>query len=424
MGNMPYIEAINHSSVSLYDWVKQNPKMHIPALYTGNVPSILLTRAERFQDWFASYPGDGTLFFHDVLLSPLSMVQFKYHLYCPPEYSLFFNYLYSYKSSFTPKSCGVLTVFLQECPYLSVPLYKYRKQFDPDAFTALIDKVESYNSFQEYTYTTNDAGKYITRFIWQVILGYQAPLGICDNSILMHIYYGYTYTAIKRFFLLSTTKAVAKQHIENAYDVYKQTYLLFGIWQEDITLINSITDRKIPQMSSIKAMIHFHDMRTEELLAEQLAREKEQMALETQRYTWDALTEVIKTVSPEWYIPEYATEIRIRGQQHHNCIGGYIERHFHPHENNFKMLLLFTDYCEAEVHITLGEVKISKEKYYGEFLVKSGECNGCTNASIQQAKTSYNNDIPPSDIKELEKITLVFRKLPAEFFDPVVKQSE
>jgi hypothetical protein len=114
MANKPYIESINQnrSSLSVYEWVKTNPKNNIPALYKGKVPPILLTRISRFQDWFTSYPGDGTLFFHDVLLSPLSGAQFEYHRYCPKEYSLFFNYLYSYKSCFTPKSRGVLTLFL------------------------------------------------------------------------------------------------------------------------------------------------------------------------------------------------------------------------------------------------------------------------------------------------------------------------
>ena len=159
----------------------------------------------------------------------------------------------------------------------------------------------------------------------------------------------------------------------------------------------------------------------EELLAEQLALEKEQMAMETHQHRWDALAEVIKTVSPEWYIPEYASEIRIRGRQHHNCVGAYVDRHFRPCEQNFKMLLLFTDYCEAEVHITFGVVRIKKEKYYGEFLVKSGQCHGCISAKIQQAKTAYNKDIPLSDKKVLEEIMLAFKKLPAEFFNPVRK---
>jgi len=142
--------------------------------------------------------------------------------------------------------------------------------------------------------------------------------------------------------------------------------------------------------------------------------------LETQRHTWDALAEVIKTVSPEWYIPEYASEIRIRGQQHRNCIGGYIDRHFQPHKNNFKMLLLFTDYYEAEVHIYLGEVTVKSEKYYGEFLVKSGQNHGCVSAKIMQAKTAFNKDIPSSDKKELEEIITAFKGLPAEFFNPVL----
>ena len=85
------------------------------------------------------------------------------------------------------------------------------------------------------------------------------------------------------------------------------------------------------------------------------------------------------------------------------------------------MLLLFTDYCEAEVHITFGVVKIKREKYYGEFLVKSGQYRGCIYANILQAKTAYNKDIRQKEKKELEKILLAFKKLPAEFFNPVLK---
>ena len=165
MANLPYIETINkrQHSFSLYHWVKQNPQKHISEIYDNKTPFALLTRVDRFRNWFGKYPGDGVLFFHDDLLSPLSEV-FPRYTYCfdyPDEYNKLFNYLYSFASCFTVKSRGALAVFLLECPPLAIPLYKYRKNFDPNVFTNLIEKMDVYKSFNEYL--QGDAGKHITQ---------------------------------------------------------------------------------------------------------------------------------------------------------------------------------------------------------------------------------------------------------------------
>ncbi|MDR0316954.1 MAG: hypothetical protein LBH89_00660, partial [Lactococcus lactis] len=120
----------------------------------------------------------------------------------------------------------------------------------------------------------------------------------------------------------------------------------------------------------------------------------------------------IREVSPEWYIPEYTSDIRLRGQQHHNCVGSYVERHYKPVENNFKMLLLFTDFCEAEVHLFFKEVIVDGKVFLG-----------CTDAKIQQAKTAFNKDISREDLSELKKIIKVFINQPAEYFNPVSKNT-
>jgi len=406
MGNLSYIESLSkqlHSN-SLYHWVKQNPKKRISEIYNNKTPSVLLKRADRLQDWFGKYPGDGVLFFHDNLLSPLSEVfpRYTYNNH-PDEYNKFFNYLYSFASSFTIKSRGALAVFLLECPPLAVSLYKYRKNFDPKAFTNLIGKMSVYRSFNEYI--QGDAGKYITQFIWEAILLNKVTLNICDNNIFMYLYYGYTYTAIQRFFFLSNSRAALKEHITNAYNKYKETSLLIDDWQEDIIELYSNTNRMIPQMSSIKAMERFHDLKAEEIL-------EQQRAFETYQHIWDTLSAVIREVSPEWYLPEYTLDIRLRGQQHHNCVGSYVERHYRPVENNFKMLLLFTDFCEAEAHLFFEEVIVDGKAFLG-----------CIDVKIQQAKTAYNRDISKSDLSELKEVIKVFINLPAEDFNPVIRKT-
>jgi len=156
-------------------------------------------------------------------------------------------------------------------------------------------------------------------------------------------------------------------------------------------------------MSSIKAMERFHDLQTEEIL-------KQQRAQDLNQYTWDVLSAAIKDVSPEWYLPEYPSDIQIRGQQHHNCVGAYVDRHYTPVKNNSKMLLLFTDFCEAEVHLSFGEI------------IKEGKAFlGCIDVRLQQAKTAYNRDISNDNLSELRKVIKVFKKQPAENFNPVIK---
>jgi hypothetical protein len=406
MANLSYIETITkrQHSFSLYHWVKQNPKKRISEIYKNKTPDALLKRADRFQDWFGKYPGDGVLFFHDVLLSPLSEVFPMYtHNNHPEEYNKFFNYLYSFADSFTVKSRGALAVFLLKCPPLAVPLYKYRKNFDPNAFTNLIEKMSVYRSFNDYF--MEDAGKYITQFIWEAILLHKVTLNVCDNNIFMHLYYGYTYTAIQRFFFLSTTRAAIKEHITNAYNKYKETGLLLNNWNEDVISLYSNANRMIPQMSSIKAMERFHDLKADEIL-------EQQRAFETCQHTWDTLSAAIREVSPEWYLPEYTSDIRLRGQQHHNCVGGYVERHYKPVENNFKMLLLFTDFCEAEAHLSFKEIVVEGKAFLG-----------CIDAKIQQAKTAYNEDISKEDLSELKKIIKTFINMPAENFNPVIRKT-
>ena len=407
MSNLSYIETINKQqqhSYSLYNWVKQNPKKHISEIYDNKTPLALLKRAERFQIWFGKYPGDGVLFFHDDLLSPLSEVFPKYnHHDHSDEYNKLFNYLYSFACCFTVKSRGALAVFLLECPPLAVSLYKYRKNFDPDAFTNLIEKMSSNRSFNEYI--QGDEGKHITQFIWETILLHKVNLNVCDNKIFMYLYYGYTYTAIQRFFVLSTSRAALKEHITNAYNSYRETSLLLDNWEEDIVRLYSAANRMIPQMSSIKAMERFHDLKAEEIL-------EHQKAFETYQHTWDTLSAAIKDVSPEWYLPEYTLDIRLRGQQHHNCVGSYVERHYKPVENNFKMLLLFTDFCEAEVHLFFGEVVKDSKVFLG-----------CTEAKILQAKTAYNRDISKKDLSELNEVIKVFLNMSAEDFCPVSRNT-
>jgi len=403
MGNLPYLESIvkYKQTYSLYSWVKKNPKKHISEIYDNATPDALLVRADRFQVWFRKYPGDGVLFFHDDLLNPLSEVSPKYtsgnH---PEEYNKLFNYFYSFASSFTVKSRGALAIFLLECPPLAVPLYKYRKNFNPGAFTDLIEKMSVYRSFFEYV--QGDAGKFITQFIWEAILLQKVTTNVCDNNMFMYLYYGYTYTAIQRFFFLSTSRAALKEHITTAYNKYKETSLLLNNWQEDVIRLYSYDNRLIPQMSSIKAMERFHDLKAEEIL-------EQQRAFETYQHKWETLSDLIRNVSPEWYLPEYTSDIRLRGQQHHNCVGSYIERHYKPVEYNFKMLLLFTDFCEAEVHLFFREMVIDGKAFLG-----------CIDVKILQAKTAYNKDISISDLSELKKVVKVFLKQPAEDFNPVI----
>ena len=404
MGNLSYIESINKqpSSFSLYRWVKQNPVKRIQLLYDDKTPIDLLKRADRFIKWFGKYPGDGVLFFHDDLLSPLSEVFPRYtYVNHPKEFNKFYNYLYSFASCFTIKSRGALAVFLFNCPPLTVSLYNYRKNFDPDAFTNLIEKISVYKSFNEYT--KGDAGKYITQFIWETIFSNKIALNVCDNNVFMHLYYGYTYTAIQRFFFLSTSKAALKEHIDIAYNKYKETGLLMDCWTEDIISLYSAPNRVIPQMSSIKAMERFHDLKAEEIL-------EQQRALDTHQYLWEILSNEIKEASPEWYLPEFASDILIRGQQHHNCVGSYVERHYKPVEDNFKMLLLFTDFCEAEAHLSFGQITIKGKTFLG-----------CNNVKIMQAKTAYNKDISKTELLELKEVIKVFLKKPAEIFNPVIR---
>jgi len=256
-----------------------------------------------------------------------------------------------------------------------------------------------------HSYTLDSASKHITQFFWQAILGYQVPVSICDNSVFLHLYYGYTFQAIQRFFILSNTKAAVKQHLIIAYNTYRHTHLLLNTWHENPALLFIQKNRPIQQMSSIKAMQKFHDLKTEDIIREQRIREK-------YCYTWDELLKIIQKICPEWYIPERATDIRMRGLEHHNCVAAYSDRHFRSAKllaGNKKTLLLFTDFYEAEVTITMAELLDIKNSNY----------IGCSSAKLQQATTEYNKALPESEISELIKIVRAFQKLPAEYFNPV-----
>jgi hypothetical protein len=398
MANLPYIESINipRPHLSLYHWVKEDPEKRISILYSeankDKMPRALYKRALRFRNWFESYPGDGVLYFHDDLLSELAEISPRNSYYKPDEYNKFFNYLYSFRSGFTAKSKGVLAFLLLDCPYLAVPLYNHRKKFNPGAFTKLINKFKI-DSFQEYIESDNN--KLISQFLWHPILGRLPPLSVCDDEVLLDLYFGYTHTALKRFFLMSTARCGIKEHIDNAFNIYKETCLLLHCWGQ------RGVNRQVPQMSSVKAMKRFHDIKTEEMI-------EEQRKLDTHEYTWDELEKVIKGVSQKWYLPKRGSDIRLRGQQHHNCVGGYVERHFKTVSEKFKMILIFTDDCEAEIYLTFEEVTEDGKTY-----------KGCINAEIMQAKTAFNKDITPDKLSELHEVIKAFKKLPLEFFNPV-----
>jgi len=54
------------------------------------------------------------------------------------------------------------------------------------------------------------------------------------------------------------------------------------------------------------------------------------------------------------------TDIRLRGLEHHNCLGAYVDRHFWVMKlipANYKTLLLFTDFYEAEIKIKYDEIR-------------------------------------------------------------------
>ena len=390
--------------LSLYEWVKQNPKKHIIAMYRNIYPKILSEKASRFSLWFKTYPGDGVLFFHDSLLSSsISLSSIEHQTYnIPDEYIKLFQYLYSFQKDFSLLSKSVLALFLLKCPILSIPLYKYRKQFDPQNFTNFINSMNKYKSL--LSYTSGTASKYVTQFIWQTIFDHQVPVSICDNSIFLHLYYGYTYQAIQRFFLLSNSRIAVKNHIIIAYNTYRQTHLLLNTWQENpITMINQ-KNRPIQQMSSIKAMQKFHDLKTEDIIRQQRIREQ-------YCYTWDDLTKIIQEISPEWYIPDRLTDIRMRGLVHHNCVGAYAKRHFESviiRPGIKKTILLFSDFYEAEVTIAFAEL----------FSIKGEKFMGCSSAKLQQATTEYNKAIPSSELIELKKVAKAFYELPAEYFNP------
>ena len=389
--------------LSLYEWVKQHPKKHTIALSQNVYPKVLSSKASRLLSWFKSYPGDGVLFFHDPLLnSSVSFSALEQSYKRPDEYIKLFRYLYSFENNFTSLSKSVLAIYLYKFPIISIPLYIYRKQFDSQQFTSLISSMNKYKSIHSYTIGT--PSKYITQFLWQTILGHQVPASLSDNSIFLHLYYGYTYQAIQRFFNLSNTKAAVKQHIIIAYNSYRQTYLLLNTWRDDPSILIYQKNRPIPQMSSIKAMQRFHDLKTEEIIQEQRTRE-------TNRYVWDELSEIIQKTCPEWYIPERVTDIRMRGLVHRNCVGAYASRHFQAIRviaGNKKTMLLFTDFYEAEVTIAFAEMTDFEGKKYV----------GCYSAKLQQATKEYNKEIPADDISDLLKIVKEFHKLPAEYFNP------
>jgi len=398
------IKNIKRPPLSLHDWVKQNPKKHTIAIYRDVYPNALAKKASRFSSLFKTYPGDGVLFFHDPLLGPsidFSAPELQSQTR-PDEYVKFFQYLYSFQNNFTSLTKSVLALFLLKCPVLSIPLFKYRKQFDSGKFTILINSMTRYKSL--HSYTIGEPSKYITQFLWQTILGYQAPASICDNSILLHLYYGYTYQAIQRFFILSNTKAAIKNHLIIAYNTYKHTHLLLNTWRENPSSLFYEKNRTFQQMSSIKAMMKFHDLKTEDIIKEQRVREK-------YCYTWDDLSEIIQRLSPEWYIPDRVTDIRMRGLVHHNCVGAYANRHFESvisRAGARKTILLFTDFYEAEVTISLAELIDMTGKIY----------IGCSSAKLQQATTEYNKAIPEDELLELVKIVDAFYRLPGEYFNP------
>ena len=107
------------------------------------------------------------------------------------------------------------------------------------------------------------------------------------------------------------------------------------------------------------------------------------------QWTWPIeLTDALQKV-PEWYVPGNAAEIILRGIQHGNCVGSYVERHFaaSDKELNPKCLLLFTDFYEAELRIFFGPNDEGK-------IVS-------VNAGIYQAKGRYNKDAPKEQIQSL-----------------------
>jgi len=245
----------------------------------------------------------------------------------------------------------------------------------------------------------------LNQFVWKTIFDYDLPTSMLhNNDMLLHLYYGYTETAITRFLRLeSNTRTAVKQYFKNAFDIYKRTYLLLGIFTDSPHVLYSGA-RRHDRISSIRAMQRYHDLTTEELIREQRIKE-------SCRYVWEGLNLVISKTSDEWYLPEFHSDIRLRGQTHHNCLGGYSDRHFADvsGKGRSKTLLLFTDFYEAEVSCAFTEVDHPQK----------GKRWLCTGAKVYQAKGACNANIPDADRRTVEKIAQSFVKLPVELFNAV-----
>ena len=147
-------------------------------------------------------------------------------------------------------------------------------------------------------------------------------------------------------------------------------------------------------------MQKFHDNVAQKLL-------KRQMNIKTTNWVWprELTDSLLKT--PQWYVPSRPEEIILRGIQHKNCVGSYVQWHFEkPNEKlSCKNLLLFTDNFEAELMIHFGIDNNGNKK--------------SIDVNINQIKGKFNKDAPWEARCSLEAIKRKLIGLSANAFIPM-----
>jgi len=367
------------------------------------LPSILHNRALRFLNSskhfsaylnaMDNYPGDGYIFFMDPYFGgncPRFVSKTTFH---------FFNFLYSYRHLISPASFEHLAGLRSES--LIQVLYEYRSCIfkNTSFFSALDEFCKTKRRQKEFDFFL--LSRLLGRTLENTRDASKKPAYLQLNQIIT-LLEAYTIEAVRR--IMFSPHAVRRRIIN-----------YINLVNETRSLINGPLPCKY---TSPAALQRFHDAQAERL--SNIAREKEpNLFLE---YEWPC--ELVKLIDEftkgEWYIPVRRVELKTRGQIHHNCVGAYVERHFH--EPKFtkhvtvhaKTLILLSGEAEAEIQIFL-QRQDSTDKSTGKNCFKIV----CIGSTLAQCKTRF-NAFYSSPI--LKRLCDVFKGMDARLFMPSLKK--
>lgn len=405
--SVPYVNPFSRESLTAPSAPFIEKRINFVMTRPHDLPSILQNRALRFHNIFKrnqanagihhEYPGDGYVFFMDR-----NFIENYYPRHVNPVTIHLYNYLYSYRHLMTPALfdhlSGLRGTSFREISIIPV-LYEYRFRIFKD--TSFFDTLNSYCKTKHHQEAFESV--LISR-----LLGH-APKDIVEANEIVHLplnsiltlLNAYTLESVKRILFNPNTTS---QHIRNSVSLVTET----------ISLIHHPLPHKF---TSPFALRRFHNIEAMRIL--NIARAGDPNW--SREYEWPSgLVDLIESISEgEWHIPVMPIELVIRGENHHNCIGSYIDDHFEKPAIDtsdlilYKTLILLSEEAEAELLLVF-EKQDSTDKPTGAGASKTV----CIHSRLVQCKTMYNKEYV-SPIPERICAALIGRE-PA-FFTPSLK---